>query len=414
MDTRKVVVTGLGAVSPLGLSVGDLWEGLVSGTSGLGPITSFDTSGFDSRIAGEVKDFDPAAFMTPKSAKRMDRFCQLGVAAAVQAVQDAGLDMDREDPSRVGVYVGSGVGGLSTIQEQHRILLERGPGRISPFLVPMMIIDLLPGQIAMLLGCKGPNLSVVTACASGNHSLGEAMWAIRNGQADVMIAGGAEASITSLGVAGFCAMKALSTRNDEPEKASRPFERNRDGFVIGEGAGILVLEELEHARRRGARIYAELAGYGLSADAYHLTAPAPGGEGAIASMKMALKDARVSPEEVDYINAHGTSTELNDKLETAAIKSVFGDHASRLAVSSTKSMTGHLLGAAGGLEAVIGVSAANHQILPPTINYEEPDPECDLDYVPNQARPAGIDVILSNAFGFGGHNATLLFRKNIF
>jgi len=411
MEARKVAVTGLGAVSPLGLSVAELWDSVSKGRSGIGPITSFDPSAFDSRIGAEVKGFDPGLFIPPKTARRMDRFCQLGMAAAVQAVEDAGLEPAKEDLARVGVFVGSGIGGLHTIEEQYRVMLEKGPGKVSPFLVTMMIIDLLPGQIAIHFGFEGPNLAVVSACASGNHCLGEAFWAIRNGLADVMLSGGAEASITALGLAGFCSMRALSTRNDQPEKASRPFDRERDGFVIGEGAAVLVLEEMEHARRRGARIYAELAGYGMSADAYHLTAPAPGGKGAVASMRMALKDARLNPGEVDYINAHGTSTPLNDKIETAAIKTVFGDYARRLPVSSTKSMHGHLLGAAGGLEAVISVLAIKNGLIPPTINYEFPDPECDLDYVPNQARPAKLKSVLSNSFGFGGHNASLVFLE---
>ena len=411
MGERKVVITGMGVVSPIGNDVSELWSSLSQGRGGIGRITAFDPSAFSSQIAGEVKNFDPGKYINPKKLKRMDRFCQLGVVAAKQALDDSGLDLENEDLTRVGVYAGSGVGGLSTIEAQHKIYLEKGPTRVSPLLVPMMIIDLLPGQIAMLFGLKGPNLSVVTACATATHCLGEALLAIRSGMAEVMVVGGAEASTTELGLAGFCSMRALSTRNDEPEKASRPFDKERDGFIMAEGGGILILEELEHARKRGAKIYGEFIGYGCSADAHHLTAPAPGGEGAARSMKMALASAGISPQEVDYINAHGTSTPLNDKFETMAIKSVFGDYAYQLPVSSTKSMSGHLLGAAGGLEAIVCLLAMENKLIPPTINYENPDPECDLDYVPNEPRPAEIDIALSNSFGFGGHNATVIFRR---
>lgn len=411
MTQRRVVVTGIGVISPIGNDLASFWDSLSHGRGGIARITAFDVSRFSSQIGGEVKNFDPAAFIDPKAAKRMDRFIQFGAAAAKQALADSGLDLSREDCTRIGVIAGSGVGGLSTIEQQHKIYLEKGPARVSPLLVPMMIIDLLPGQISMLFGLKGPNLAVVTACATATHCLGQGMWAIRDGMADLIVAGGAEASICELGLAGFCSMRALSTRNDQPEKACRPFDKDRDGFVIAEGAGMLVLEELEHARRRGARIYAEVGGYGATADAHHLTAPAPGGEGAARSMKMALSAAGVNPAEVDYINAHGTSTDLNDKFETMAIKAALGEAARKVAISSTKSMHGHLLGAAGAVEAAATIMAIQHGIIPPTINYTTPDPDCDLDYVPNQARPASVKVALSNSFGFGGHNATILLRK---
>lgn len=411
MSTKRVVVTGIGVISPIGNTISEFWDSLAQGRGGIGRITAFDPSGFTSQIGGEVKNFDPGQYMDTKKAKRMDRFCQFGVAAAKQALDDSGFDLEKEDLTRIGAYVGSGIGGLTTIEQQHKIFLERGPSRVSPLLIPMMIVDLLPGQIAMMFGLKGPNLSVVTACATSNHNIGEALWAIRNGMADVMVAGGAEASTTQLGLAGFCSMRALSTRNDNPEKASRPFDKERDGFVIAEGSAILILEELEHAKNRGANIYAELVGYGCSADAHHLTAPAPGGEGAVRSMKIALADAGIAPEEVDYINAHGTSTPLNDKFETMAIKTAFGDHAFKLPISSTKSMTGHLQGAAGGVEAIACLLAIGNKLIPPTINYEVPDPECDLDYVPNQAREMEVKIAMSNSFGFGGHNATIIMRK---
>ena len=411
MTERRVVITGIGVLSPIGNNPDKFWAALASCRSGIGRITSFDPSEFAAQIAGEIKDFDPAQYLDRKQAKRMDRFCQLGVAAAKQAIENSGLDLEREDCTRIGVYAGSGIGGLSTIEQQHQIMLEKGPSRVSPLLVPMMIINLLPGQIAMIFGLKGPNLSVVTACATAAHSIGEALWAIRNGMADVMVTGGAEASTTRLGLAGFCSMKALSTRNDEPEKASRPFDRERDGFIMSEGAGMVVLEELEHARARGATIHGELVGYGCSSDAYHLTAPAPGGEGAARCMKMALDGARIDPEDVDYINAHGTSTPLNDKFETMAIKTVFGDRAYKVPVSSTKSMHGHLLGAAGAVEAIACVMAMKNNLIPPTINYEFPDPECDLDYVPNQPREAELKIAISNSFGFGGHNSTLVLKR---
>ncbi|MDP8214060.1 MAG: beta-ketoacyl-ACP synthase II [Candidatus Euphemobacter frigidus] len=411
MTERRVVVTGMGVMTPIGNNPDEFWNALAAGRSGISRITAFDPSEFASQIAGEIKDFDPAQYLDRKQAKRMDRFCQLGVVAAKQALEDSGLDLEREDSTRIGVYASSGIGGLSTIEKQLQIMLEKGPSRVSPLLVPMMIINLLPGQIAMIFGLKGPNLSIVTACATSNHSIGEALWAIRNGMADIMVSGGAEASTTRLGLAGFCSMKALSTRNDAPEKASRPFDKERDGFIMSEGAGMVVLEELEHARARGATIHGEIIGYGCSSDAYHLTAPAPGGEGAARCMKMALDDARVPLEDVDYINAHGTSTPLNDKFETMAIKTVFGDRADKVPVSSTKSMHGHLLGATGVVEAVACLLAMRNNLIPPTINYEVPDPECDLDYVPNQPREAEIKIALNNSFGFGGHNATLILKR---
>ena len=411
MTEKRVVVTGIGVISPIGNNAEEHWDALSRGRGGIGRLSAFDPSPFTSQIGGEVKNFEPGQYMDPKQAKRMDRFCQLGVAAAKSALDDSGLVLEKENPGRIGVYAGSGVGGLTTIERQHKILLEKGPSRVSPLLIPMMIIDLLPGQIAMMFGLKGPNLSIVTACATSAHCIGEAMWAIRNGMADVMVAGGAEASTTELGLAGFCSMRALSTRNDEPEKASRPFDKERDGFIIAEGGAILVLEELERAKKRRAEIYAEVVGYGCSADAHHLTAPAPGGEGAARSMKMALDYAGVNPGEVDYINAHGTSTPLNDKFETMAIKSAFGDYAYKVPVSSTKSMHGHLIGAAGAVEIIACLLAIKNNLIPPTINYEFPDPDCDLDYVPNRAREAEIRVALSNSFGFGGHNATVILRK---
>ena len=411
MTERRVVVTGMGVMTPIGNNPDEFWNALAAGRSGISRITAFDPSEFASQIAGEIKDFDPAQYLDRKQAKRMDRFCQLGVVAAKQALEDSGLDLEREDSTRIGVYASSGIGGLSTIEKQLQIMLEKGASRVSPLLVPMMIINLLPGQIAMIFGLKGPNLSIVTACATSNHSIGEALWAIRNGMADIMVSGGAEASTTRLGLAGFCSMKALSTRNDAPEKASRPFDKERDGFIMSEGAGMVVLEELEHARARGATIHGEIIGYGCSSDAYHLTAPAPGGEGAARCMKMALDDARVPLEDVDYINAHGTSTPLNDKFETMAIKTVFGDRADKVPVSSTKSMHGHLLGATGVVEAVACLLAMRNNLIPPTINYEVPDPECDLDYVPNQPREAEIKIALNNSFGFGGHNATLILKR---
>ncbi len=407
----RIVITGMGVVTPLGMSVDVLWQNLLDGKCGIEPITRFDATGFPVKLAAEVKDFNPEDYIPAREVKRMDLFIQYAMAATKTALDTAGLDMAVEEADRVGVIVGTGLGGLPTLEKYHKILLERGPGRISPFFIPMLIANEAPGNIAIQFGLKGPNLSIVTACATGAHSIGDALRVIQYGDADVMVAGGTEANLTPLTVGGFNALKALSTRNDAPEKASRPFDKNRDGFVIGEGAGIVVLEELEHARKRGAKIYAELMGYGYNGDAYHITAPSPDGDGAIRCMRMALKDAGMSPRDVDYINAHGTSTDLNDASETLAIKQVFGNYAYKVPISSTKSMIGHLLGAAGAVEAIFSVLSMRDQVCPPTINYETPDPECDLDYVPNTARQHKIDVVLSNSFGFGGTNAVLVFRR---
>ena len=408
---ERVVVTGMGAISPLGNDVESTWKGLVAGKSGIAPICSFDTSSFTTRIAGEVKGFDGAAVFGSKEVRRMDRVVQLGVAAALEAVRDSDLRVDDGNAERVGVVMGSGIGGIHTLMEQSKVLESRGPDRVSPFLIPMMIIDLLPGQAAIHIGAKGPNYSVVSACATSAHCLGEAFEIIRRGDADVVVAGGSEAPILPIGVAGFASMRALSTRNDEPQRASRPFDAGRDGFVMAEGAACLIVESLPHALARGARIYAELVGYGATADAYHITAPAEGGEGASRAMALALKKAGLTPEDVDYINAHGTSTPMNDRLETMAIKGLFGPRAGEIAVSSTKSMTGHLLGAAGAMEAMVCVKTISDSVIPPTINHDESDPECDLDYVPNTARAARVRVALSNSLGFGGHNATLVFQE---
>lgn len=408
--TRRVVVTGLGLVTPLGTGVEKTWKALCAGESGIGRITRFDPTGYDAQIAGEVKDFDPAQFIEKKEIKKMDTFIHYAVGASQLAVDDARLKVVPEEATRVGVYIGSGIGGLGSIEHYHDVLKEKGPGRVSPFFIPMTIINLASGQVAIRIGAKGPNSCAVTACATGNHCIGDAYRLIQRSDADVMIAGGAEAAITPLGVAGFASAKALSFRNDEPTKASRPFDKDRDGFVLGEGAGVVVLEELEHARTRGARIYAEVIGYAMNSDAYHITAPPEEGEGAVRCMEMALKDAAVAKSDVGYINAHGTST-MADAIETKAIKQVFGEQAYRIPVSSTKSMTGHLLGAAGGIEAVFSILALYHGMLPPTINLDHPDPACDLDYVPNKARPTQLNVVLSNSFGFGGVNACLLFRR---
>jgi 3-oxoacyl-[acyl-carrier-protein] synthase II len=408
---RRVVITGLGVVTPVGNTVAEFWDGLKSGKSGITAISRFDTSKYTARIAGEVKNFDPAAHMDRKEVRRMDRYTHYAMAAYKQALADSGLKVEGEAANRVGVIVASGIGGTETWEEQHRKLIEHGPDRVSPFFVPMMISDIAAGRVSMDCGAKGVNFATVSACASAAHAIGEGYCSIALGESDAVICGGAEAPITPLSLAGFCAMRALSTRNDQPEKASRPFDKDRDGFIMSEGSGIVILEELEHAKARGARIYAELAGYGATADAHHITAPAPGGEGAARAMKRALATAGLAPEDISYINAHGTSTELNDKYETAAIKSVFGEHAGKLAVSSTKSMTGHLLGAAGGVELVATVLCMTNGLIHPTANYETPDPECDLDYVPNQARQATIRAALSNSFGFGGHNACLAVRK---
>ncbi len=408
--TRRVVVTGLGLVTPLGTGVEKTWKALCAGESGIRRISRFDPAGYDAQIAGEVTDFDPARFIEKKEIKKMDTFIHYAVGAAQLAVEDAGLKVDPEEATRVGVYIGSGIGGLGSIEHYHDVLKEKGPGRVSPFFIPMTIINLASGQVAIRIGAKGPNSCAVTACATGNHCIGDAYRLIQRGDADVMVAGGAEAAVTPLGVAGFASAKALSFRNDEPTRASRPFDKDRDGFVLGEGAGVVVLEELEHARRRGARIYSEVAGYGMNSDAYHITAPPEEGEGAVRCMELALKDAGIGKEQIGYINAHGTST-MADAIETQAIKTVFGERAYGIPVSSTKSMTGHLLGAAGGIEAVFSILALVHGILPPTINLENPDPACDLDYVPNKARPAAIKAALSNSFGFGGVNACLIFTR---
>lgn len=408
---RRVVVTGLGIMSALGTGLEKNWTALTNGVSGLDRITRFDASELPTQIAGEVKDFNAEDFIDKKEIKKMDLFIQYAVAAADMAMQDSGLVIDESNAERVGVLVGAGLGGLPTIEKYHAAMAEGGYKKISPFFIPMLIINLAPGHISMKHGAKGPNLSSVSACATGTHSIGDAFRMIQRGDADAMIAGGCESTITPLGIAGFNVMKALSTRNDDPQGASRPFEKGRDGFVMAEGAGIVVLEEYEAAKKRGAKIYGEVAGYGLTGDAYHLTAPAPGGEGAARCMTMALKTAGVNPEQVSYINAHGTSTPFNDLYETMAIKTSLGEYAKKVMVSSTKSMTGHALGAAGGLEAVFSLLAIERGVVPPTINYQEPDPECDLDYVPNQAREAAVDIVLSNSFGFGGTNATLLFRK---
>ncbi len=411
MEKRRVVVTGMGAVTPLGIGVDETWGGMLEGKSGVGPITQFDPADFNTKIAGEVKGFDPALYIEAKEIKKMDRFIHLSIAASKMALEQSGLKITDANSERIGVMVGSGMGGLIAIEKYHAIVLEKGPRKITPFFIPMLIVNLASGQISIILGAKGPNSAVVTACATGTHNIGDAFKVIQRGDADAMIAGGTEACITRMGIGGFNAMKALSTRNDEPERASRPFDADRDGFVMGEGAGVMVLEDLEHAKARGADILAELAGYGLSGDAYHLTAPAPNGEGAARCIRMAMNDAGVSPEDINYINAHGTSTKFNDEFETMAIKSVMGERAYKIPVSSTKSMTGHLLGAAGGVEAIVAVKTILEGKIPPTINLDTPDPECDLDYVPNEAREVSVNAALSNSFGFGGTNGCLLFRK---
>ncbi|MBI5143970.1 MAG: beta-ketoacyl-ACP synthase II [Candidatus Omnitrophica bacterium] len=416
LKERRVVVTGLGVISPVGNNLTDFWKSLLEGKSGVKRLTGFDPTYFTSKIAAEVKDFDPAPYLSPKEIKRMDCVTQFAVVAAKMAIADSRMDLDKEDRNRMGVFVGSGIGGLHTIEKEHSQFLalgpEKGPDRISPFLIPMLIVNMPAGQISITLGLKGPNSAVATACATGNHAIGDAFRIIQRDDADVMVCGGTEAAVTPMGFGGFCALKALSTAfNDEPERASRPFDKNRDGFVMGEGAGIIVLEELEHARQRNASIYCEVMGYGMSADAYHMTAPDPDGDGAIRCITASIKDAGIRPNEVDYINAHGTSTLYNDKIETLAIKKVFGAHAKKLPVSSTKSVMGHLLGAAGGVELIVCALTIKEGIIPPTINYETPDPDCDLDYVPNKPRAAKVKVAMSNALGFGGHNATLIVRK---
>jgi 3-oxoacyl-[acyl-carrier-protein] synthase II len=411
LSRRRVVVTGLGIISPVGNGVPEAWKNILAGASGITRITRFDPSPFSSQIAGEVKGFDPAQHLSAKEARRFDTFIHYGLAASIEAIKDAGLDFDREQREQVGVCIGSGIGGLPLIEETHKAVLASGPRKISPFFIPGSIINLIAGQLSIMYGLKGPNLALVTACTTANHCIGDAGRLIEYGDADVMIAGGSEACVSPLGLGGFCAARALSSRNDDPAAASRPWDRDRDGFVLGEGAGILVLEEYEHARKRGARIYCELAGYGMSADAHHITAPCEDGEGAVRCMANAMRNAGVNREQVYYINAHGTSTPLGDVAETVAVKRCFGDHARKLAVSSTKSMTGHLLGAAGGVEAVFSTLAVREQVAPPTINLANPDPQCDLDFVPNTARRMKIDVVISNSFGFGGTNGSLVFRK---
>ncbi len=410
---RRVVVTGVGAVTPIGLSAADTWKNALAGKSGAGKITAFDATGYDTQIACEVKNFNPLDFIDKKSVNRMDLFAQYAMACAEMAVKDAALDLEKVDRNRVGVVFGSGIGGMRTWERQMQTVFESGgPHRISPFFVPMMIADIAAGYISMRFNAKGPNYATTSACATSSHAIADAFMLIQRGDADIIFSGGSEAAVAPMGVGGFNAMKALSTRNDEPERASRPFDAGRDGFVMGEGAGMMVLEEYEHAVKRGASIYAEVAGIGMTADAYHITAPAPGGEGAIRSMNICLRDAGLQPGDVDYINAHGTSTQFNDKSETQAIKAVFGEHAHKLRISSTKSMTGHLLGAAGAVEAIVCVLAIRDSIVPPTINYEVPDPACDLNYIPNTAVRMDVRVALSNTFGFGGHNASLLFKKS--
>ena len=411
VERARVVVTGLGAVSPVGIGVAANWEALLAGRSGIGPITAFDASALPVRISGEVRGFDPADWLEKKDIKKVDRFAQFAIAAAQMAVDDAALRVVPEQAGRVGVVIGVGMGGLATIEEFHKAFLEGGMKRLSPFLIPRVIANMAPGLVAIRFGCTGVNYTPTSACASGGQGVGEAFRLVRQGEQDVVICGGAEAAITPMGVSGFAVMRAMSTRNDEPTRASRPFDRDRDGFVIGEGAGILVVESLDHARARGARIYAELVGYGANCDAYHITSPAPEGRGAAECMRLALASGGIALEEVGYVNAHGTSTPYNDANESQAIARLFGDHAARLAVSSTKSMTGHLFGGAGGVEAVYTTLAVHHGILPPTINYETPDPDCPLDYVPNAARPAPVRVALSNSFGFGGANACVAFRR---
>jgi len=412
-NRRRVVITGLGLLTPLGTGVRKSWMAILEGRSGIGRITAFDATDFPVKIAGEVNDFNPEDYIEEKEVRKMDRFIHLAIAASQMAYDDSALEITEENAERVGVIIGSGIGGMITIEKYHEILLDKGYRRVTPFFIPMLIINLAAGRVSMRFGAKGPSSAVCTACATGTHSIGDAFRVIQRGEADVMFAGGTEAVVSPLAVAGFAVMKALSRRNDEPQKASRPFDADRDGFVIAEGAGIVILEELEHAKKRGARIYAEVVGYGMTGDAYHITAPSPDGDGPARCMKLTLEDAGVSPEDVDYINAHGTSTKFNDELETKAIKRVFGDHAYKLAVSSTKSMTGHQLGAAGGVEAVFSALSIYEGIVPPTINLDNPDPECDLDFVPHKARKMNVEYALSNSFGFGGTNACLLFKKHI-
>ncbi len=411
MEERRVVVTGLGVVTALGSDLQTFWGNICSGKSGIDRITRWDASAFDCQIAAEIKDFDPKKYVDHKEVRRTDRYTQFSVAASKLAVADSQLDLPKENCDGIGVIIGSGIGGLETLEDQHSLLLEKGPSRVSPFTIPMLIANMGAGYVSMELGLRGPSWSSVSACSSATHAMGEAWKCIRYGEADVMVCGGSEAAITRLGISAFCAMRAMSCRNNEPQRASRPFDAERDGFVMGEGSGIVVLEELERAKKRGARIYCEVAGYAATADAYHMTAPAPEGEGAARCMSLALKSARMNPEDISYINAHGTSTPMNDKFETAAIKTVFGAQAKKTPVSSTKSMTGHLLGAAGSVEMIICAMAMQDNIVPPTINYEHPDPDCDLDYVPNKAREVKVNAILNNSFGFGGHNAVIVARR---
>lgn len=407
---HRVVVTGMGVITSLGKDLDTFWDSLMNGKSGVSRIDSFDVSDYTTQIAASVKDFNPEDYFDRKEARKMDRFVQFAVAAGSQALKDSGIEIgNNTDAERIGVSIGSGIGGLGTWEDQHNVLLEKGPKRVSPFFIPMMIANMGSGQMSIMFGAKGPNTTQVTACATGTHSIGDSFRIIQRGDADVMICGGAEATIRPTGMAGFCAMRAMSTRNDEPEKASRPFDTGRDGFVMGEGAGVLILESLEHAQKRGAKIYAEVVGYGLSADAHHMTEPDP--DGAARCMRMAIRDAGLNPEDIDYINAHGTSTPVGDRSETLAVKKALGDHAYKVAISSTKSMTGHLLGAAGGVEAVICGLSLQNGVIAPTINLEDQDPECDLDYVPNQARKADLNIAMSNSFGFGGHNATIVLKK---
>jgi 3-oxoacyl-[acyl-carrier-protein] synthase II len=411
LTRRRIVITGLGIISPVGLNVGEAWENILAGKSGIGPLTHFDVSSFPVRFGGAIKGFDVSQYIPPKESKKMDPFIHYGIAAAVQAIADSGLEITEANAERIGVAIGSGIGGILGIEKGHKSYLDGGPRKVSPFFVPSSIINMISGNLSIMYGIKGPNVAMVTACATGTHNIGDAARMIAYGDADVMIAGGAEMATTPTGLGGFAAARALSTRNEEPERASRPWDRDRDGFVLSDGAGVVVLEEYEHARKRGARIYAEVAGFGMSGDAYHMTLPAEGGDGARRCMLNALRDAGIDPAEVDYINAHGTSTPAGDTVETQAMKNAFGEHAYKLAVSSTKSMTGHLLGAAGGVEAIFSVLAIRDQVAPPTTNLENPDPECDLDYVPNAAREMKIEIALSNSFGFGGTNGTLVFRR---
>ena len=409
---RRVVVTGMGVVTPLGHDLDTFWKNLITSQCGIDKITAFDASPYDTQIAGQVKDFDATpAFPSPKEIRRTDRYSQFGIYAGWSALKDSGLELDKENLDEIGVFLGSGIGGLATTSDQLKVLNERGPGRVSPFTIPMLISNMASGLISMYFNLRGPNFATCSACATANHAIGEAWRTIKMGDAAVMFAGGSEAAVIPIGIAGFCAMRAMSTRNDDPKTASRPFDKDRDGFVMGEGAGVLVLEELEHAKKRGAKIYCEIAGYGNTADAHHLTAPSPGGEGAARCMKMALRTGGLNLEDVSYINAHGTSTPVGDVCETQAIKSVFGDHAKKLAVSSTKGATGHMLGAAGAVEMTVCALAIKHGVVPPTINYQTPDPECDLDYVPNTAREMTVNAIVNNSFGFGGHNATVAAKR---